>query len=161
MTDLDTVNTYFEALKRRDFKTVSGQLSDDLEFVTTLESMDKETFLELIEGLLHAFPDWRCDHGEIRIRNRIATTTLLMSGTHSEPLSLPLRGLKPVPPTGKKVVLPQQDFHHTLSSGKIVRIESDADPHSGIIGTLEQIGVRLPPIWVMKLLTRVPKLWRR
>lgn len=76
MTNVDVVNDYFAALERRDFPAVEALLSDDLEFITPVESLDKQTFMRFITGLLDAFPDWRFDHKEIRVRESIASTTL-------------------------------------------------------------------------------------
>lgn len=64
-------------------------------------------------------------------------------------------------PTHKQVVLPEQSFHYTVRGVKIVRIEGDPEPHSGIIGTLEHIGVRLPPMWIMKIVVKAARLFRR
>jgi predicted ester cyclase len=161
VTVIDSVRTYFEALDRRDYDAVAGLLSHDLEFVTPVESLDKPTFMEFIKGLLDAFPDWQFNHGQFEVEGDVVSTRLKMSGTHTETLTLPLPGLKPVAPTRKVVVLPEQTFHYTVRNGKITRIEGDPVPHSGIIGTLEQIGVRLPPIWVMKIVAKAAKLLRR
>jgi predicted ester cyclase len=157
----ETVERYFEALEAKDLAAISDIVADDLEFVTPVEPLDKQTFLDFLRGLFKAFPDWRFDHGPIEATGNTASTRLRMSGTHTETLELPMPGVKPVAPTAKKVVLPEQRFDYTVRGGKIVRIESEPVPHAGIVGTLEQVGVRLPPLLVMKAVARLARLRRR
>jgi predicted ester cyclase len=157
----DTVERYLAALEAKDVGAAADLVSDDLEFATPVEPLDKETFMRFMSGLFEGFPDWRFDHGPIDEKGEIASTRLRMTGTHTGTLDLPLPGLKPVAPTGKKVVLPEQRFDYTVRDEKIVRIEAEPLPHAGIIGTLEQIGVRLPPLFVMKGIAKVARLFRR
>jgi SnoaL-like domain len=161
VTIIDTVQSYFSALEQRDYSALEKVLSDDLEFVMPIESLGKTTFLEFVEGLLEAFPDWECHHGPFEVEGDVVSTPLKMAGTHMETFKLPLLGLRPVKATRKLVVLPEQTFHYMVRQGKIVRIEGDPVPHSGIIGTLEQIGVRPPPMWVMRFLAKVSRGFRR
>lgn len=153
------VRTYFQALEEHDVGKVAGLLSDDFAFVTPVEPMDRDDFLSFMQGLLAGFPDYRFNHSDARVEGKVVAVKLRMTGTHTRTLDLP--GLKPVPATGKRVVLPEQRFAYAVRDGRITTITPEPMPHAGIIGLLEQIGVRLPPLWVMKLVARASKLSKR
>lgn len=154
----EVVTKYFRALEERDVDKVAGLLVGDFVFVNPVEPMSKEDFLRFMEGLFAGFPDYRFDHGDMRADGDVVTVGLRMSGTHTGTLDLPMPGLKPVPATGKKVVLPEQRFDYEVRDGRIATITPEPMPHAGIIGLLEQIGVKLPPLWMMKLVARAARL---
>ena len=155
-----TVERCFEALDARDVDAIARVVSDDLAFVTPVEPLDKATFLRFMAGLFAGLPDWRFDHGSLDVRGDVVAVRLRMGGTHTRTLALPMPGLKPVAPTGKRVALPEQRFDYTVRDGRIVRIAGENIPHAGVIGLLEQVGVRLPPVWVMKLFATGHRLSR-
>lgn len=157
----EVVRTYFRALEEHDVGKVAGLLSDDFAFVNSVEPMDRDDFLRFMQALLAGFPDYRFNHSDSRVNGNVVTVKLRMTGTHTRTLALPMPGLKPVPATGKKVVLPEQSFAYTVRNGRITTITPEPIPHAGIIGLLEQIGVKPPPLWVMKLVARASKLSKR
>lgn len=161
MTALAVVQAYLKALDAHDLKQIDELVSDELEFVTPVEPMHKKDFLPFMAALFTGFPDWKFNHGDLRENDNMVTVKLCMTGTHTTTLSLPMPGLKPIPATNKRVILPEQDFHYTVQGQQIVRIAADHVPGGGILGTLQQIGVNLPPIWVMKLVTKINKLVKR
>ena len=161
MSARETVERYLSALQRHSLKEVEELLSDELEFVTPVETLDKQAFVEFIRGLFAGFPDWRFEHGPLFEDGEVVSTRLRMSGTHTGILDLPLPGLKPLDPTGKAVTLPEQRFDYVVAGARIIRIEGEPVPHAGVIGMLEQIGARLPPLWVMRVVSRVRRLLGR
>jgi hypothetical protein len=84
-----------------------------------------------------------------------------MGGTHTATFVPPLGRFNPVSPTGKKVLLPEQKFEYHVENGRIARIIPENVPGGGIPGLLRQIGVRLPPLWLMRVLVAVTRLVRR
>jgi hypothetical protein len=52
-------------------------------------------------------------------------------------------------------VLPGQEFVYHVEAGQITRIVPDADPNGGMPELLRQIGVRLPPLWLMRIVARI------
>jgi predicted ester cyclase len=153
--------TYFDALAEKDVERAAATLSGDLVFVTPVEAWDKDTLVRLLTALFEGFPDWRFDHGELRREGDTVSTTLSMSGTHTGTFDPPVPGVKARPPTGRRVELPAQDFHYRVEDGKIVHVEPDPVPHAGLLGLLEQLGVRLPPLWVMRAVARLRRLLGR
>lgn len=156
-----TVTRYFDALAERNLSKVAELVSDNFAFVNPVEPMNKPEFLRFMDGLLTGFPDYCFNHSDLRVQGNVVTAKLRMTGTHTHELSLPMPGLKPIPPTKKKVVLPEQRFDYAVHNGRITTITPEPLPHAGIIGLLEQIGVKLPPLWVMKLITKLSKPFRK
>jgi predicted ester cyclase len=160
-TSVETVRRYFEAIDTHDVDGIEALVADSLAFVTPVEPLHKPTFLAFMRGLFEGFPDLRFEHGALEARGDVVSTRLRIHGTHTGTLALPMPGLRPVGPTGRRVVLPEQRFDYTVAGGRIVRIQGEPLPHAGVIGMLEQLGVKLPPVWVMKTVARVLRLFRR
>ena len=154
------VRSYFDALEAKDLVRVDAVVSPDLVFVTPLKPLGKQDLLRLLRAVFDAFPDWRFDHQELVTSGDIVKTKLRMAGTHTGMFVPPLRVLKPINATGRKVVLPEQEFVYHVEGGKIVRIVPEPVPDGGIPGLLKQIGVTLPPLWLMRLIARVSGLVR-
>jgi predicted ester cyclase len=158
---VQVLQTYFATLESRNWKELAAIVSDDFVFDNPVEPMTKQDFLPFMQGLLTAFPDWKFNHTDFRVQGNVVTVKLRMEGTHTQTLRLPMPGLRPVPATNKHVVLPAQDFAYVVSGDQIARITPEPIPNGGIIGTLQQIGVNLPPLWVMKLVTKASHIFRR
>ena len=135
---------YLEALSAHDLATLEGLTTDDLRFFTPFGELAKEAYLELLRGLFAAFPDWRVEHGRLRVGWDHATVELRMEGTHTGTLELPFPGFVPIAASGRTVVLPAQDFHYSLSQDRITRIEPAPMPGGGLAGLLDQIGAEMP-----------------
>lgn len=157
MDSREVVEAYFKALDQGDLNTVSRYVSADLIFDNPVEAMNYTEFLAFMRGLLGGFPDMKFGHAGLKIHGTEIAAQLKITGTHTQMLALPMPGLKPIKPTQTKVSLPEQYFYYTVRDGKITHIRAEPMPHAGIIGLLEQIGVRLPPIWVMRLVTKTMK----
>ncbi len=139
----EVVEEYLQAAARRDLDGMSELLDDGLRFETTREPLDKQIFLEFVGALFTAFPDWRTDYRQPRHGGNLAVAVVRvrMSGTHTGPLRFPIPGFAEVPPTGRTVTLPSQNYVYTVADGRIVRIQDQPVPHGGMVGILEQLGV--------------------
>jgi predicted ester cyclase len=104
------VRSYFDALEAKNLDRVDALVSADLVVVTPLRPLGKPDLLGLFKAIFDAFPDWRFDPQELVIAGDSVTTKLRMAGTHTGTFVPPLRVLKPVKATGKKVILPEQTF---------------------------------------------------
>jgi predicted ester cyclase len=161
MSAEQVVRSYFDALEAKDLARLNEVVSPDLVFVTPLRPLGKQDLLRVFSAIFDAFPDWRFDHQELVTAGDTVKTKLRMTGTHTGTFVPPIRALKPIKATGKKVVLPEQEFVYYVDSGKIARIVSEPVPDGGIPGLLTQLGVRLPPLWLIRLIAKVSGLVRR
>ena len=152
---------YFAALDARDLARVEALLAEWLVFETPIEPLGKEDLLEFLAVLFVAFPYWRFNHEQFVTTGNSVRTKLRMRGTHTATFAAPLPGLRPVPATGRYVVLPEQEFLYETAEGTITRIATAFVPGGGILGLLEQLGVALPPLWWMRLVARGSRLFGR
>lgn len=136
---------YMEGLRTHDIGCIGDALADTVRFVTPVRSMDKAQTLAFLAALYAGFPDWSYENdppvlhadGSWAVRWR-------QGGTHTGTLSFP--GFPPVPPTGRRVVIPEHDFHYRIAETGLIEIRPDPVPGGAPRGIFEQIGVALPPL---------------
>ena len=155
------VRSYLDALEAKDLVRVDSLISPDLVFVTPLKPLGKHDLLRVFKAIFDAFPDWRFDHQELVTTGDVVKTRLRMAGTHTGTFVPPFPGLKPIKATGTKVVLPEQEFVYHVEREQIARIVPEPVPNGGIPGLLKQIGVTLPPVWLLRLVMKLSGLFRR
>lgn len=154
-TPAEVLEKYFEAVNNHDVDGIDAVSAEEILFLTPIETLDKPTFLKYMRALFDGFPDLHFEHDEPETEGDLVTVPLVISGTHTATFALPAPGLKPVEPTGTRVVLPKQRFAYTVSGQRLVRIECEPVPGGGIVGILEQIGVKLPPLWILRTVSRI------
>jgi predicted ester cyclase len=98
---------------------------------------------KVMAGLSTAFPDLKFEVQQVTVNGNQATVRAQWSGTNTGPLSLPMPGMQPIPPTGKKVSV-KDTYVVTVQGEKVshMKVESPAD--GGIPGALAQMGVKMP-----------------
>lgn len=99
--------------------------------------------MKINDGLTMAFPDLKFNIQKVTVKGNQATVDVLWSGTNTGTFNLPVPGMAPIPPTGKKVSV-KDSYVVTVQGDKIshFRVESPAD--GGIPAALAQIGVKMP-----------------
>jgi predicted ester cyclase len=138
------IGTYMEGLKAHDVDGIGGTVADDLAFVTPTKTLTKHQFLQMLRALYVGFPDWHYENDPPELRDDVVAVKWRQSGTQTGTFALP--DIEPVPPTGRKVQIPEQYFFYTVRFGKIVRIRPDAVRGGAPGGILEQIGLRSSPL---------------
>ena len=152
---------HLKALDYKDTRDASDWLSDDLVFNATVRPLNKEETLSLFECIFEAFPDWEIQHDDLLIIDDMVHVNLQMQGTHTNTLDLNMPGLKPVPATHTKVVLPKQKYVFRVMNDKVMEVTPQQMPDAGLMGILKQLGVRIPPIWWLRIMWRNTKLTRK
>ncbi len=99
--------------------------------------------MQVMAGLTTAFPDLKFDIQQVTVNGNEARVNAVWSGTQTGPLSLPVPGMRTLPPTGKKVSV-KDAYVFTVQGDKAthMRVESPAD--GGIPAALAQLGVKMP-----------------
>ena len=136
---------YMEGLRTHDIGRIGAALAAAARFVTPVRSMDKTQTLAFLTALYAGFPDWHydndpprpCADGSWAVRWR-------QGGTHTGTLAFP--GFPPVPPTHRRVTIPEHDFHYRITEAGLIEIRPDPVPGGAPRGIFEQIGVALPPL---------------
>jgi hypothetical protein len=106
--------------------------------------LNKSEFLELMEGLVSAIPDWRFNMTDAKETRDGLQIKLHISGTNSRPINIPLLGIRSVHSTGKRVALPEEPVEVKIVENKIVVFNVSPVAGGGIQGLFKQLGVELP-----------------
>jgi predicted ester cyclase len=138
------LHTYMAGLQAHDVDTIARTVADDLAFVTSTRTLDKDQFLQMLRALYAGFPDWHYDHDEPEWREDGIAVRWRQGGTHTSTFALP--GLAPIAATGKRVTIPEHYFFYRVRGERIVEIRPEPVPGGAPRGILEQIGVELPPL---------------
>jgi len=137
--------TYVEGLKTHDIRRIAGTASDDLTFISATRMLDKPQFLKMLTALYAGFPDWNYAYDGIEDRGQgNYAIKWRQGGTHTAIWAMP--GMDPIPPTGRKVSIPEHYFYYRVSGDKLTIIFPEPIPGGAPRGILEQIGVKLPPL---------------
>ena len=99
--------------------------------------------LKVTAGLTTAFPDIKFDVQQVTVNGNQATVKAQWSGTNTGPFSLPVPGMPPVPPTGKKVSV-KDTYVVTVQGDKVSHFQVDSPADGGIPAALAQMGVKMP-----------------
>ncbi len=99
--------------------------------------------VELMSALKTAFPDIRFEVQQVTVNGNQATVRADWSGTNTGALHLPQAGAPNIPPTGKKVRVPDT-YRLTLEGDKVSHLELESPYNGGIPAALAQIGVKVP-----------------
>lgn len=145
MTPSETVNSLMEALEAGEMNGAAGYLSDD--FVLnglTPRPLDRPQFLDFMRSVREAFPDWSFNPRDIQEQGSSVVLTLRSTGTQTGDLVIPVPGLPLVPATGKSISLPDQPTRATIRGNQVTSITIQPVAGGGILGILQQLGIRLP-----------------
>jgi predicted ester cyclase len=97
----------------------------------------------MVSGLNAGFPDLKFEVQQVTVNGDQATVKAKVSGTNTGTLSLPMPGMPPIPPTGKKVSAPDV-FIVTVQGDKVSHFKVDSPADGGIPAMLAQLGVKMP-----------------
>lgn len=97
----------------------------------------------MIGGLNSGFPDLKFEVRQVTVNGNQATVKAQVSGTNTGPLSLPMPGMPTIPPTGKKVSVPDA-YIVTVEGDKVSHLQVDSPADGGIPAMLTQLGVKMP-----------------
>jgi len=137
--------TYVEGLKTHDIRKIAGTVSDNLTFISATRMLDKAHFLKMLTALYTGFPDWNYAYDGIEDRGQgNYAIKWRQGGTHTAEWAMP--GMEPIPPTGRKVSIPEHYFYYRVSGDKLTIIFPEPIPGGAPKGILEQIGITLPPL---------------
>jgi hypothetical protein len=136
---------YVEGLKNHDVHRIANTVAQDLLFISATRVLDKTQFLKMLTALYAGFPDWHYAYDEIEDRGQgNYAIKWRQGGTHTGTWAMP--GTEPIPPTGRKVVIPPHYFFYRVAGDKLTMIFPEPFRGGAPRGILEQIGVELPPL---------------
>ena len=133
----EVIHRYVRGLKAHDVDVIAGTVGSNLQFRARGGEFGKTKFLQFLQALYTAFPDWHYEHEPLCGSGDEVAIKWRQSGTHSAPLVLPNRST--IPATGRRVVIPPQFFYYTTKDDKIICIAPEDIPGGAPEGIFEQI----------------------
>ena len=97
----------------------------------------------MIGGLNAGFPDLKFEVQQVTVNGNQATVKAKVSGTNTGTMTLPMPGMGPIPPTGKKMSVPDA-YIVTVQGDKVSHMQVDSPADGGIPAMLAQLGVKTP-----------------
>jgi hypothetical protein len=118
-----------EKLVTADAKASGGMLPEALPIIEASKMGDM---------LRVGIPDIKFDIQQVMVNGNQATVNVLISGTHSGPLSMP--GMPTIPPTGKTVSV-KDTYVVTVQGDKASHVHVDSPAGGGMPGLIAQLGI--------------------
>jgi hypothetical protein len=143
MSKIDVVKQVMALIEADSFDKLESLCTDNMVFEGPVpEPVGRKEFFALQKALVSAIPDWKFNARDYRESGDKVTCTVSISGTQTRTLSLPMLP-HPVDPTRKHIQLPQEHLECSFVGDKISRLHSDTVPGGGVMGVLEQLGVKM------------------
>jgi hypothetical protein len=144
--DTSTVQAFIVALEAQDWDQATSYLNNDFTFSgMTPRQLDREQFLLLMKLLKTSMPDWAFHLHDVRQEQGGSVNgKIQITGTHSARLVLPGGDFPPIPATGKRISLPEEEMTFMAKAGKSAAMAIRFTPDGDIPGLLEQLGVESP-----------------
>ena len=108
---------YIRGLETHDVDLVASTVADDLQFIAATRRLDKPQFLRMLRALYEGFPDWRYEYDGVELDDGVYGIRWRQGGTHLGTWNLP--GMDSIPPTGRKVRIPEHYFHYRLRGDRL------------------------------------------
>lgn len=145
MNAADIVMRFMTAGEQGDWETFAECVADDYVFLVPPIRQTKRELISSQKALWGAFPDFKFNLRITEVRENTVKGVYQLSGTHTGTLIPPVPGsFMAIQPTGKRIVLAENDVEYTLRDGKIIQQKVGANPDSGWMGILKQLGVKDP-----------------
>lgn len=142
MDDVERVVSFFESIEKSDWQKLREMMADDFQYYgPSPDPVNKETWLDFQIAVQAAFPDWAYNIQKVEKIHDAVEVTVTITGTHTNELNLPVEGFTPLPPTHRKVHMPEEHALVTLTNGKIKGLRVEQKLHGSLPGLLEQLGI--------------------
>lgn len=145
MKPVEIVKEFIAALESGGADRAAPFLSDDfsLSGLTPLP-MYREQYLDVLRGIMGAFPDWSYNLTDVQEEAGVIRATAHVTGTHTGDLVVPVPDLPVVRATGRRIALAGETHLYSVRGSKISTIHVLVVPGGGFQGIYRQLGARLP-----------------
>jgi len=138
------VRDCLEAFEAGQFEDAASYFTEDMVFSGPVpQPLGKKEYVSLQSGLVRAIPDWKFNHRDFHTQGNTVFLKIQITGTHTNNMPPILPGLESMPPTGRRVSLPEESLRITVRNDKITRVEVDQVPGGGVPGVMQQLGIPL------------------
>jgi predicted ester cyclase len=138
------VNDVISSLEKRNWERLNAQLADNFTFSGTVsQPLKKNEWVGVQRAIQSGMPDLRFNLHQVIAKGDKVMAKVKLSGTHSKELpATPPVTNKPIPSTGKKVELPEEEVEFSFEGDKISKFYVKPVAHGGVNGILEQLNDR-------------------
>lgn len=145
MEETKIVEDFFNAIEKNDFNTAESLLSKNFKvFGVAPEPLGAKEYLGVHRAFNQGMPDFKFNYNISNVKNNIIETKVALTGTQTKEIPAPIPGLQNIPPTNKKVKMPEETVTITLKDKKIETVTLQNVPNGGLPGVLKQLGVEMP-----------------
>lgn len=143
MEKVELVKIFFSLVEKKEWSKVEEILSDKFYFWGPFQRpLNKEEWLAAQKALHEAFPDWAFNVRQITKEGNCIHASVHVSGTHVNPLQLPIPGSIKVLPTGAKIELPVEKAIITFDEDQILEISLEIGFLDGLDQFLKALGMK-------------------
>lgn len=107
------------------------------------QPMKRYEYVLLMKNLVGACPDWNFRARDFTVLGDTVKVTVSVTGTQTRTLPALMPGMKALPPTNKRFILPEEHISFKVRGDKISECVVDMVPGGGVMGVLAQLGVQL------------------
>jgi predicted ester cyclase len=145
MNAIETVQATLAAIEACDWERARSYLTDDFTFGGAVpELVGPDVWLGVHRSFAAAMPDFSFNARGLHDENGNVAGQFQLTGTQTRELALPMPGFAPIPPTGKRVSLPAENFTAAMRGAKLAALTVVEGPGGGLAGILAQLGVTIP-----------------
>jgi predicted ester cyclase len=145
MSTVETVRALLAAIEAGEWERARSYLTDDYSFGGAVpEPIGPDAWLGIHKALSAAMPDFSFNARGIHEENGKVVGQVGVTGTQTRELVLPIPGMAPIAPTGKRVSLPTETITVTMRGDKLANLDVSEVAGGGVPGLLTQLGAALP-----------------
>jgi hypothetical protein len=141
MTNLELTTKFFKQIEQRQWHSVADLLAENFVCYGPLpDPLERDTWLDLLESLSIAFPDWTFNVHEVhQLMHDKVEVTLHIKGTHLDSLDLSILDFKPIPASGLKLEIPDEIAVLTFDNDKIISLMAGEKIHHNLIELISEL----------------------
>jgi hypothetical protein len=109
---------------------------------------------------MEAMPDLSFQTETVSVSGEDVLVKFGMQGTHAKTFILHAPGMKPLPPTNKRIAPQPALLHYIVSptTKQITKIYSEPGHEGSMVYLLKEMGAKLPPLWLARLISTLARL---
>ncbi len=143
MNNTELARSFFTLVEEKNWEKLSEITHEDFIFWGPMsKSLSKEKYFAMQEAIQKAFPDWSYNVSNITEEESCLVIAVHITATHTEELSLPIRGSISIPATHIKIELPVEKAVMTFKDGKIFEINVEETSYTGFSHLFRLLGIK-------------------
>ena len=143
MGNTELARSFFTLVEKKNWEKLSKITHNDFIFWGPMsQSLNKERYFEMQEAVQKAFPDWSYNVSNITEEENCLVIAVHITATHTEELTLPIKGSITIPATNIKIELPIEKAVMTFKEGKIFEINVEETSYTGVSHLFRLLGIK-------------------